>query len=295
MGSNCGFWSRDHGTLPTSLHIPADLVEQRIQHTDTKYSTSSKWQAEHEGQVGAILPFLLQERGPQMAHKITGGHQSKDMYIGCVYVGYVYAYVCTCTCGIACMHFCVRVRYEHGYMVWMHVLECSVCMVCIHGCVSAYINRLWLVGLNIQLHLPRNTQSQSLGRVWALRRNWDPEPVRYVLYLESRVLHTLGLSISDPSTSHIFPVTEGSTHDKVAKIPFILSFFALQLTEEGKCVCVGVRSESETVGLECVGLTAHEEPRMSELRDVVVPRDSSIVTATTFPLWCAPCAGEPRW
>lgn len=58
--------------------------------------------------------------------------------------------------------------------------------------------------------------------------------MRYVLYLESRASHTLGLSISDPSTSHIFPVTEGSTQDKVAKIPFISSFFALQLTEEGK-------------------------------------------------------------
>lgn len=109
MESNCGFWSRDHGILPTFLHIPADLVEQCIQHADTKYSTSSKWQAEHEGQVGAILPFLLQERGPQMAHRITGGHQSKNMYIRCVYVWYVYAYVCTCTCGMACMHFCVHV------------------------------------------------------------------------------------------------------------------------------------------------------------------------------------------
>lgn len=50
--------------LPPSLHIPADLVEQCIQHADTKHSASSKRQAEHEGQVGAILPFLLQERGP---------------------------------------------------------------------------------------------------------------------------------------------------------------------------------------------------------------------------------------
>lgn len=111
MESNCGFWSRDHWTLPTSLHIPADLVEQRIQHADTKYSTSSKWQAEHEGQVGAILPFLLQERGPQMAHKITGGHQSKDMFMWgmymhmCVHVHVVlHACIFVCVCGMSMVH-----------------------------------------------------------------------------------------------------------------------------------------------------------------------------------------------
>lgn len=119
-------------------------------------------------------------------------------------------------------------------MVCMHVLS-VVCAwyvymnVCLHTSTD-----FWPAGLNIQLHLPRHTQAQSLGRVWALRRNWDPEPVRYVLYLESRASHMLGLSISDPSTSHIFPVMEGSTRDKVAKIPFIV-FFVLQLTEEGKC------------------------------------------------------------
>lgn len=150
-------------------------------------------------------------------------------------------FVCVCGMSMGAWYGCMCLSVVCAWYVYMDV--------CLHTSTD-----FWLAGLNIQLHLPRHTQSQSLGRVWALRRNWDPEPVRYVLYLESRALHTLGLSISDPSTSHIFPVTEGSTQDKVAKIPFILSFFALQLTEGGKCVW-GVRSESKTVGLGCVGLT----------------------------------------
>lgn len=45
---------------------PADLIEQRVQHADAKDASGSKRQSEHKGQVGAVLPLPLQERGAQM-------------------------------------------------------------------------------------------------------------------------------------------------------------------------------------------------------------------------------------
>lgn len=190
MGSGSGIM----GFRPTFLHIPADLVEQCIQHADTKYSTSSKWQAEHEGQVGAILPFLLKERGPQITGglRIVGGHQSKDMYIEYVYMWYV---MHMCVHVHVVLHACIFVCMCGMSMGAWYVCMCLsiVCTWYVHMDVCLHTSTdFWPAGLNIQLHLPRHIQGQSLGRVWALRRNWDPGPVRYLLYLEPKASHMLG-------------------------------------------------------------------------------------------------------
>lgn len=152
------------------------------------------------------------------------------------------------------MHMCVHVHVVLHACIFVCVCGMSmgawyVCMclsvVCawyVYMDVSLHTSTdFWLADLNIQLHLPKHTQGQSLGRVWALRRNWDPEPVRYVLYLESRVLHMLGLSISDPSTSHIFPVTEGRKHTRQGgKNSFHFVLLCTPVNRRGQvCVCVG--------------------------------------------------------
>lgn len=40
---------------------PPHLVEQRVQHADAEDPPRSEGQAEHEGQVGAILTLFLEE------------------------------------------------------------------------------------------------------------------------------------------------------------------------------------------------------------------------------------------
>lgn len=51
---------RSAASLPPG---PADLVKQRVQHADAEDAARGEGQAEHEGQVGAVLPFPLWERG----------------------------------------------------------------------------------------------------------------------------------------------------------------------------------------------------------------------------------------
>jgi hypothetical protein len=38
---------------------PGYLIEESVQHADTEDPPGSKWQAEHESQVGAFLPLFL--------------------------------------------------------------------------------------------------------------------------------------------------------------------------------------------------------------------------------------------
>lgn len=43
----------------------ADLIQQCVQHADAEDAAGGEGQAEHEGQVGAVLTFPLQDRGAQ--------------------------------------------------------------------------------------------------------------------------------------------------------------------------------------------------------------------------------------
>lgn len=53
---------RPGASLPPA---PADLIEQRVQHADAEDTARGEGQAEHEGQVGTVFAFPLQERGTQ--------------------------------------------------------------------------------------------------------------------------------------------------------------------------------------------------------------------------------------
>lgn len=46
-----------------SAPITTDLIEQRVQHADAEDAARGEGQAEHEGQVGAVLTLPLWERG----------------------------------------------------------------------------------------------------------------------------------------------------------------------------------------------------------------------------------------
>lgn len=48
-----------------SARPQADLIQQCVQHADAEDAAGGEGQAEHEGQVGAILTLPLQDRGAQ--------------------------------------------------------------------------------------------------------------------------------------------------------------------------------------------------------------------------------------
>lgn len=54
----------DAGRRPPA---PADLIQQRVQHADAEDAAGGEGQAEHEGQVGAVLPLPLQDEGLRLA------------------------------------------------------------------------------------------------------------------------------------------------------------------------------------------------------------------------------------
>lgn len=59
---------------PAAPPAPADLVEQRVQHADAEDAARGERQAEHEGQVGAVFPFPLQESGTQAGAHAAAAH-----------------------------------------------------------------------------------------------------------------------------------------------------------------------------------------------------------------------------
>lgn len=84
-----------------SLPLPADLVQQRVQHADAEDTASGERQAEHEGQVGAVLPLPLRERAAQRGR----GPRPRGTCM-CRHV----REVCTCVWCVACT--CVH-EYMH--------------------------------------------------------------------------------------------------------------------------------------------------------------------------------------
>ena len=53
------------GSGPDVSQAPADLIQQCVQHADAEDAAGGEGQAEHEGQVGAVLTLPLQDRAAQ--------------------------------------------------------------------------------------------------------------------------------------------------------------------------------------------------------------------------------------
>ena len=72
--SERGTWLRTGTGCRAPAPAPADLIQQRVQHADAEDAAGGEGQAEHEGQVGAVLPLPLQDKGLRLAGAHCHGH-----------------------------------------------------------------------------------------------------------------------------------------------------------------------------------------------------------------------------
>lgn len=86
-------WLGSGGTEGPPCRPPTDLVQQGVQHADAEDASGGEWQAEHEGQVGTVLPLPLRERGVSRQAPTAKGHMRVRAYVERVH---------TCAWCVAC-------------------------------------------------------------------------------------------------------------------------------------------------------------------------------------------------